>query len=173
MNPNAKEFVPAFNMNPFAKEFVSKNNKTKTLDTLSVLSTTVAENVLFELNPVHKELLAQRALEALITKIPTITSIDDLEQVAQISYNHENGVDIWELFWNGTHAILDNRISSWQFPDMSIRDIIHYYFDDEITISPDSSIDLLASSAPAIQLLVTPFSDPTYYWSEHPWKSIP
>ena len=152
MNPNAKEFVPAFTMNPFAKEFVSKN---KTLDTLSVLSTTVAENVLFELNPVHKELLAQRALEALITQIPTITSVDDLEQVAQISYNHENGVDIYELFWNGTHAILDNRISSWQFPDMSIRDIIHYYFDD-ITISPDSSIDLLASSAPAIQLLVTP-----------------
>jgi hypothetical protein len=168
MNPNAKEFVPAFTMNPFAKEFVSKNNKTKTLDTLSVLSTTVAENVLFELNPVHKELLAQRALEALITKIPTITSVDDLEQVAQISTTD----GVYELFWNGTHAILDNRISSWQFPDMSIRDIIHYYFDDEITISPDSSIDLLASSAPAIQLLVTPFSDPTY-WSEHPWKSIP
>jgi hypothetical protein len=168
MNPNAKEFVPAFTMNPFAKEFVSKNNKTKTLDTLSVLSTTVAENVLFELNPVHKELLATRALEALITKIPTITSVDDLEQVAQISTTD----GVYELFWNGTHAILDNRISSWQFPDMSIRDIIHYYFDDEITISPDSSIDLLVSSAPAIQLLVTPFSDPTY-WSEHPWKSIP
>ncbi len=167
MNPNAKEFVPAFTMNPFAKEFVSKN-KNKTLDTLSVLSTTVAENVLFELNPVHKELLAQRALEALITKIPTITSVDDLEQVAQISTTD----GVYELFWNGTHAILDNRISSWQFPDMSIRDIIHYYFDDEITISPDSSIDLLASSAPGIQLLVTPFSDPTY-WSEHPWKSIP
>ena len=147
MNPNAKEFVPAFTMNPFAKEFVSKN---KTLDTLSVLSTTVAENVLFELNPVHKELLAQRALEALITQIPTITSVDDLEQVAQISTTD----GVYELFWNGTHAILDNRISSWQFPDMSIRDIIHYYFDD-ITISPDSSIDLLASSAPAIQLLVT------------------
>lgn len=168
MNPNAKEFVPAFTMNPFAKEFVSKNNKTKTLDTLSVLSTTVAENVLFELNPVHKELLAQRALEALITKIPTITSVDDLEQVAQISTTD----GVYELFWNGTHAILDNRISSWQFPDMSIRDIIHYYFDDEITISPDSSIHLPASSAPAMQLLVTPFSDPTY-WSEHPWKSIP
>jgi hypothetical protein len=174
-------------MNPFAAEFVpmnsikhSKNNKNKALDTLRSLSMTVAENVLqpishrtFELTPVHKELLAKRALEDKIIKIPTITSVDGLEQVAQISYNHETGVDLWELFWDGTHAILDNRISSWQFPDMPISDIIHYYFDEEtsVTISPDCAAP--ASYAPGIQIVVTPIFPDEAYWSEHRWKIIP
>ena len=169
MNPNAKEFVPAFTMNPFAKEFVSKN-KTKTLDSLSVLSTTVAENVLFELNPVHKELLAQRALEALITKIPTITSVDDLEQVAQISYHHHTGQDTYELFWDGQYAILDNRRCSWQFPNMSVRDIIHYHFDENFVLKDDPALDQLASVVSALLVDITPVEDEENYW--HRWKQI-
>jgi len=149
MNPNATEFVPAFTMNPNAKEFVSKN----TLDTLSLLSTAIAENVLFELNPVHKELLAQRALEEKIIKIPVITSVDDFEQVAQISTTD----GVYELFWNGTHAILDNRISSWQFPDMTIRHILQCYFGNFTTDSP--ALDVPASYAPAIQLSLTLYDD--------------
>ena len=115
-------------MNPFA-EFVPIDSKT------------------FELNPVHKELLAQRALEDKIIKIPTITSIDGLEQVAQISTTD----GVYELFWNGTHAILDNRISSLQFPDMTIRHILDCYFGNFTTDSLHS-LDVLVSCSPPIQL---------------------
>ena len=155
-------------MNPFASEFVpmnsktSKNNKNKTkaLDRLAALSKTVAENVLpishlpKELPPKElppKELppkeLPQPPLQPI--QIPTITSIDGLEQVAQISTTH----GVYELFWNGTHAILDNRTSSWQFPDISIRHILQSYFGD---FSTDSlSLDVPASYAPAIQVTLT------------------
>ena len=173
MNPNAKAFTPTNpSMNPFAKDFVP--SMTEEIEKLNILEK-IAENAAqrLELNPVHKELLAKRAFEAQFKKIPTITSIDGLEQVAQISYNHETGVDLWELFWDGTHAILDNRISSWQFPDMPISDIIHYYFDEEtsVTISPDCAA--LASYAPGIQIVVTPIFPDEAYWSEHRWKIIP
>ena len=154
-------------MNPFAAEFVPMNsikyskNKTKALDTLRSLSMTVAESVLqpishltFELNPVHKELLAKRALEDKIIKIPTITSIDGLEQVAQISTTD----GVYELFWNGTHAILDNRTSSWQFPDMTIRHILECYFGNFTTDSLDS-LDEPVSYAPAIQLSLVLYED--------------
>ena len=143
-------------MNPFASEFVpmnsktSKNNKNKTkaLDRLAALSKTVAENVLQPISHLPKELppkeLPQPPLQPI--QIPTITSIDGLEQVAQISTTH----GVYELFWNGTHAILDNRTSSWQFPDISIRHILQSYFGD---FSTDSlSLDVPASYAPAIQL---------------------
>ena len=155
MNPFAPELVP---MNVTMNQMkTSKNNKNKTkaLDALAALSMTVAEKVLqpishlqFEqtLNPVHKELLAQRALEDKIIKIPVITSVDGLEQVAQISTYY----GVYELFWNGTHAILDNRTSSWQFPDMTIRHILECYFGNFTTDS--LSIDVPVSYAPAIQL---------------------
>ena len=159
MNPFAAEFVPMNQMKP------SKNNKNKAkaLDALAALSMTVAEKVLqpishlqFEqtLNPVHKELLAQRALEDKIIKIPTITSVDGLEQVAQISTTD----GVYELFWNGTHAILDNRTSSWQFPDMTIRHILECYFGNFTTDSLHS-LDVPVSYAPAIQLSLVLYQD--------------
>ena len=156
MNPFAAEFVP---MNLTTKP--SKNNKNKTLDALAALSMTVAEKVLqpishlqFEMNLVHKELLAQRALEEKIIKIPTITSVDGLEQVAQISTTD----GVYELFWNGTHAILDNRTSSWQFPDMTIRHILECYFGN-FTTDDNPLLDEPVSYAPAIQLSLTLYQD--------------
>jgi hypothetical protein len=165
MNPFAAEFVPMNQMKP------SKNNKNKALDTLRSLSMTVAENVLQPISHRTFELTLTKTFRPII--IPKITNMDELEQVAQISYNHETGVDLWELFWDGTHAILDNRISSWQFPDMPISDIIHYYFDEEtsVTISPDCAAP--ASYAPGIQIVVTPIFPDEAYWSEHRWKIIP
>ena len=125
-------------MNPFAPEFIPMNTNTP--------------EITFELNPVHKELLAKRALEAQIIQIPTITSIDRLEQVAQISTTD----GVYELFWNGTHAILDNRSSSWQFPHMTIRHILECYFGNFTT---DSDIDYPVSYAPAIQVTLTLYPD--------------
>ena len=157
LNPNALPFVP------ISKTSKNNKNKTKSLDALQALSTSVAEKVLqplshieLELKLVLKQLLAKRALEATIIQIPKITNVDRLEQVAQISYHHRTGTDFFELFWDGTHAILDNRDCSWRFPNMTISDIIHYHFNQgtSVTISPDSHD--LASYAPAIQIDVTP-----------------
>ena len=149
MNPNAANFVP---MNP-SKTSKNNKNKNKMLAALAALSMTVADKVLqpdlpFEL---HKE-LAKR-LEDQIIKIPTITSVDGLEQVAQISTYY----GVYELFWNGTHAILDNRTSSWQFPDMTIRHILECYFGNFTTDS--LSIDVPVSYAPAIQLSLVLYQD--------------
>jgi hypothetical protein len=142
LNPNAKEFIPS-----------------KTED--------------FILNPIHAELLAKRALEkqieAQIKKIPTLTSTDGLEQVAQISYHHHTGQDTYELFWDGQYAILDNRRCSWQFPNMSIRDIIHFHFDGNFLLN-DPALDQLASTVPAILVDITPVDDEENYW--HRWKQI-
>lgn len=147
MNPFAAEFVP---MNP-SKTSKNNKNKAKALDTLAALSMTVADKVLqpvthlqFELH-LHKE-LAKR-LEDQIIKIPTITSVDGLQQVAQISTYY----GVYELFWNGTHAILDNSSSSWQFPDMTIRRILQYYFGN-FTTHENPLLDHPASYAPAIHV---------------------
>ena len=142
LNPNAKEFIPS-----------------KTEDFVLI----------------HAELLAKRALEkqikAQIKKIPTLTSIDGLEQVAQISYHLHGDVDIYELFWNGKHAILDNRQESWQFPDMPVRDIIHFHFHGNFVLKDDPALDEPASYAPAIQVDVTPVEDEENTW--HRWKQFP
>ena len=140
LNPNAKEFIPS-----------------KTEDFVLI----------------HAELLAKRALEkqieAQIKKIPTLTSTDGLEQVAQISYHHPTGDDTYELFWDGQYAILDNRRCSWQFPNMSIRDIIHFHFDGNFVLN-DPALDQLASTVPAILVDITPVDDEENYW--HRWKQI-
>ena len=140
LNPNAKEFIPS-----------------KTEDFVLI----------------HAELLAKRALEkqikAQIKKIPTLTSIDGLEQVAQISYHHHTGQDTYELFWDGQYAILDNRRCSWQFPNISVRDIIHYHFDGNFVLN-DPALDQLASVVSALLVDITPVEDEENYW--HRWKQI-
>jgi hypothetical protein len=143
----------ASTLNPNAKEFIPFQDST--------------------LNTIHAELLAKRALEkqikAQIKKIPTLTSTDGLEQVAQISYHHHTGQDTYELFWDGQYAILDNRRCSWQFPNMSIRDIIHFHFDGNFVLN-DPALDQLASTVPAILVDITPVEDEENYW--HRWKQI-
>ena len=198
LNPLANPFVPR-GLNPLANEFlpvrlikkkypkltnpkIHKNNKNKKLKTsftrhrcldraikANAFTTNKDTECTFELNPVHKELLEKRAFEAQFKRIPAITSTDGLEQVAQIYFHHQTGIDIVELFWNGTHAILDNRRVAWQFPDMSIRDIIHYYFDEDtsVTISEHSALDDPASYAPAIHLHVYPIFDNELDWGEY------
>ena len=191
LNPLAKEFLP---VRLIKKKYpkltnpkIHKNNKNKKLKTSFTrhrsLDRAIKANAFTtnqdtegtenteetELNPVHKELLEKRAFEAQFKRIPAITSTDGLEQVAQIYFHHQTGIDIVELFWNGTHAILDNRRVAWQFPDMSIRDIIHYYFDEDtsVTISEHSALDDPASYAPAIHLHVYPIFDNELDWGEY------
>ena len=192
LNPLANEFLP---VRLIKKKYpkltnpkIHKNNKNKKLKTSFTrhrcLDRAIKANAFttnkdtegneeteetFELNPVHKELLEKRAFEAQFKRIPAITSTDGLEQVAQIYFHHQTGIDIVELFWNGTHAILDNRRVAWQFPDMSIRDIIHYYFDEDtsVTISEHSALDDPASYAPAIHLHVYPIFDNELDWGEY------
>jgi hypothetical protein len=150
-----------YTLNPNAKEFIPSMTHSKTED--------------FVINPIHAELLAKRALEkqieAQIKKIPTITSIDGLEQVAQISYHHQTGQDTYELYCNGQHAILDNRRCSWQFPNISIRDIIHFHFDGNFVLKDDPALDQLASSVPTILVDITPVYEEENTW--HRWKQIP
>jgi hypothetical protein len=185
LNPLANEFLP---VRLIKKKYpkltnpkIQKNNKNKKRKTSFTRHrnldraikdnafTTNEETQETELNPVHKELLEKQAFEAQFKRIPAITSTDGLEQVAQISFHHQTGVDIVELFWNGTHAILDNRRVAWQFPDMPIRDIIHYYFDEDtsVTISEHSALDDPASYAPAIHLHVYPIFDNELDWGEY------
>ena len=188
LNPLANEFLP---VRLIKKKYpkltnpkIHKNNKNKKLKTSFTrhrcLDRAIKANAFTtnkdteeteesELNPVHKELLEKRAFEAQFKRIPAITSTDGLEQVAQIYFHHQTGIDIVELFWNGTHAILDNRRVAWQFPDMSIRDIIHYYFDEDtsVTISEHSALDDPASYAPAIHLHVYPIFDNELDWGEY------
>ena len=146
----------AYTLNPNAKEFIPSHSKTE-------------DFVL-----IHSELLAKRALEkqieAQIKKIPTLTSTDGLEQVAQISYHHPTGDDTYELFWDGQYAILDNRRCSWQFPNMSIRDIIHFHFDGNFVLN-DPALDELASAVSALLVDITPVEDEENTW--HRWKQIP
>jgi hypothetical protein len=150
MNPNAKEFVPnSKTFNPNAKEFVP-NSKTLHMN---------------ELDPVYHELFAEHTMEAQIKKIPKITNYLNLEQVVQISYYDREGANNYELFslyWDGQNAILDSYNDSWQFPDMTLRAIIHYHFDNDtsVKISDEShALDEPASYAPCIQVDVTQIFD--------------
>ena len=68
----------------------------------------------------------------------------DLEQVAQITYKDR----LFELYWNGKHAILENRIDSWQFPNMTIRKIICTF--GPVDFDYNDALDEPASYAPAI-----------------------
>jgi len=187
LNPTAKSFASK-TLNPLAKEFSSNhtclntfNNQHQQLEKLDTLSAAVAESVLdtqhdvqhinHEAQKVIDGFRAKRALEAQVVEIPTITNYNGLEQVAQISYHLHGDVDIYELFWNGTHAILDNRSRSWQFPDMPIRDIIHFHFHGNFVLKDDPALDQPASYAPAIQVDITPVEDEENTW--HRWKQFP
>ena len=183
LNPTAKSFASK-TLNPLAKEFSFKhtclntfNNQHQQLEKLDTLSAAVAESVLDTQSDFHEAqkvidgFRAKRALEAQVIEIPNITNYDGLEQVAQISYHLQTGQDIYELFWNGKHAILDNRQESWQFPDMPVRDIIHFHFDGNFVLKDDPALDEPASYAPAIQVDVTPIEDEENTW--HRWKQFP
>ena len=88
------------------------------------------------------------ALQELSEKIAeSVLDIDpiDLEQVAQITFKDR----LFELYWNGKHAILENRISSWQFPNMTIRNIICTFF-GPVDFDYNAALDEPASYAPAI-----------------------
>lgn len=125
-----------------------------------------------EAKQVINELKALRALEAQVKQISKITNYDGLEQVAQITYHHPIRDEYYELFWNGQHALIDCSYASWQYPDMTIRHIVHHHFDENGVISIDQSVlDEPASYAPAIQLDFTPIADEENYW--HRWKTIP
>lgn len=69
----------------------------------------------------------------------------DLEQVAQITFKDR----LFELYWNGKHAILENRRGSWQFPNMTIRKIICTFF-GPVDFDYNTALDEPASYAPAI-----------------------
>lgn len=148
-------------LNPHAKEFIPS----KTEDCVAV----------------HAELLAKRTLQRgserdfnkdEIGEIPKITSYDNLEQVAQIAYSNLNcKPSYYELYWDGQHAILDSPSGSVQFPDMTIRQIVRYYFDDipfEFA-QDDTALDDHASNAPAIAVNIIPIYEEN---SWHSWKQI-
>ena len=159
LNPLAAEFIPG-------QVYVSAKVPAKIQDEF------------YEANQVISKLKALRALEKQVKMIPKITNYDGLQQVAQITYHHPVQDQCYEIFWNGKHAILDcpskSRSDSWQYPDMTIRHIIGHYVDENILISDGTdgtAADALASSAPAIQLHVTPVYDDENTW--HRWKSTP
>ena len=179
LNPNATIFVsktpvilrPSLKPSKtpvIVRKPLHQSKTRKILNQLDALSTSVAEKLFqplshleFEMNLVHKELLAQRALEEQIKLIPKITNVDGLQQVAQISFEYE----CFELFWDGQYAFLDSPTRSWQIPDMSIRDIISCIFDNVIISNDSPALDEPASTSPAIQLTLTPVYD-EYEWED-------
>ena len=160
-------------LNPLASEFVPAQ-----IQDSQEVQDQESQDEFYEANQVVSKLKALRALEAQAKIIPKITNYDGLQQVAQITYHHPVRDEFYELFWNGTHAILDrpskSYSDSWQYPDMTIRRIIGHYLDENILITAGTRTDwadALASSAPAIQLHVTPVYDEQNTW--HRWKSTP
>lgn len=119
----------------------SNTSKTinKELAQLEELSTSVAEYVL------------QDDLEKQIISIPKITNYRRLEQIAVIYYHHPTWYGIFGIFWNGKHALLDSSKASWQFPDMTIRQLINYHF-ETVTFKDDPSLDTLISEALTIEI---------------------
>jgi len=126
-----------------------------------------------QINPIHAELLAKRALErdlqAKIKKISKITRYNGLEQVAQLVY-HKNGKDVYEVLRDGTNIFLDFTRGSWKFPDMTLRQIIHFHFDDDFILN-DSQLDILASEASSTVIHLEPIDHGENDW--HRWKSTP
>lgn len=92
-------------------------------------------------------------------EIPKITNYDGLQQVAQIAYcNLTCKPSYYELYWDGQRVILDNSHNSWQFPDMTIRQIIHSHFDETPLefAEENTALDEPASNAGAIIVTITP-----------------
>ena len=147
LNPLAAEFIPAQ---------VAQIQDQESQD----------QDGFYEVNQYIEKFKELRALEAQVKEIPKITNYDDLQQVAQIQHHTITGPNLYELFWNGQHAILDSSSEtsscSWQYPDMTIRHILQHYFDQNIIIkgeythdTDDYTDDLMhPSSTPAIQLHV-------------------
>ena len=165
-------------LNPLAAEFIPGQVSAKVSAKVYTKVPAKIQDEFYEANQVINQLKALRALEKQVKMIPKITNYDGLEQVAQITYHHPVRDEYYELFWNGKHAILDcpskSYSDSWQYPDMTIRHIIGHYIDENILISDGTdpvTAYALASSAPAIQLHVTPVYDDENTW--HPWKCFP
>ena len=153
LNPNARSFVPIDSKTDSKISLLQLHdslNKIKKdqqlhLDQLELLSRRVAET-LFE--PIQVSQLERKLKncpqQAFI--IPAITNYDGLEQVAQIT--HSSG--IYEVFWDSqkNRILFDGPVHSWQFSNMTIRQLVTYYFG--VDIADDSTFDQLASSAPAV-----------------------
>ena len=186
MNPNAKVFIPSM----ISKTIVLRPSlKTDQLAQLDALSTSVAENILrpmshreLEQNLLQKIQKAKSVTEIIpsvteITRIPKVTCFDDLEQVAQIVYNHQTGRNIFELLWDKEKhkAILNCSACSWEVPNVTIRDIIHDHFDDEyhVNILNESKLlDQLVSSAPAVVVHIQPVFYEELDWKIQSYKKI-
>ena len=131
------------------------------LSMTSTLNPNAKEFIPFHtLNPCAKEFIPFTTYNTSeMVEIPKITCYDDLQQVAQIAYSNLNSKpSYFELYWNGKHAILDTHNSSLQFPDMTIRNILRYYFDDTPFefAQDDAALDEPASNAPAIAVNIIP-----------------
>jgi hypothetical protein len=104
------------------------------------------------LNPLAAEYdPVMTALQQLSEEIAESVLLDpvyptDLEQVAQIAYKDS----LFELYWNGTNAILDNRQKSWKFANLTIRKIIYAVFGTVQIANENTALDEPASYAPAI-----------------------
>ena len=147
MNPNAAPFVPATPFvptTPFVpKPFVPKND----LEKLRTLSYAVAENVLQPRSLAEIESRLVRHIPIMI--IPPITDFQDLLQVAQIkSYKTQH---VCEIFWDTKRVILVAK-NVWQFPNISIRQIIRHHLPNAVFLNDTPQLDLLASHAPAISI---------------------
>lgn len=142
-----------FTLNPHAKEFIPFQD---------------------QINPVHAELLAQRSLErdlqAKIKKISKITRYNGLEQVAQLIYHHQTGQDVYEVLRDDNHIFLDFPRGSLKLPDMTLRQIIQFHFDDDFILN-DSQLDILASNASSTVIHLEPIDHGENDW--HRWKQIP
>lgn len=159
MNPNAKPFISMTSTTILRPASKNNKNKTKTLDQLYALSSSVAEFALRTLS--HKELeLKLKAHVTEIIRIPKITTYD-FEQSAQIVYHHQTGIDVFELLWDKKNqiAFMDGPRHSWKIPNTSVRNIIHAHFDDGYHINILNETPLLdkcVSSASAFVVHIKP-----------------
>ena len=124
----------------------------------------------FDHDDLHAQFLNERALErdleSNIRRIPKITNYDGLEQVAQLIYHQERGQIICHVLRDDTHIFLDSPRASWQFPDMTIRQMIGYHFQWDNFVLHGATLDILASNAPYTIIHLEPIESDEDDWHD-------
>ena len=86
--------------------------------------------------------------------------------MAQLIYHQQTGQIICHVLRDDTHIFLDSPRASWQFPDMTLRQLIEFHFQWDNFVLHGATLDILASNAPYTIIHLDPIESDEDDWHD-------